>query len=77
MCIVNFTCQQVVVCLFLIFWIPCINRHSIFFLSYLVVSSGGEVRLPSMTEPGLSGDKRRKRIKKVPAGALTTFLGRT
>ncbi len=31
------------------------------------MSSGGEVRLPSMTEPGPSGDKRRKRIKKVPA----------
>ncbi len=32
------------------------------------MSSRGEVRLPSMTEPGTSGDKRKRRIKKVPAG---------
>ncbi len=47
--------------------IPCITCYNIFFLSYLVVSSGGEVRLPSMTEPGPSGDKKRKRTKRVPA----------
>ncbi len=34
------------------------------------MSSGGEVRSPPMTEPGPSGEKRRKRIKKAPAGAL-------
>ncbi len=54
-------------CLFLIFLGSVYHRYSIFFLSYLVVSSGGEVRLPSMTEPGPSGDKKRKRAKRVPA----------
>ncbi len=47
--------------------VPCITCYSIFFLSYLAVSSGGEVRLPPMTEPGQGGDKKRKRTKRVPA----------
>ncbi len=47
--------------------VPCITCYHIFFLSYLAVSSGGEVRLPPMTEPGQGGDKKRKRTKRVPA----------
>ncbi len=42
---------------------------NIYFLSYLVGSDGGEVRLPPMTEPGPSGEKRKKRIKKGSAVA--------